>query len=245
MQVLNIFICVIVAIVFVLIISISIYKFVNKVKDNTMYKNVTTLLEDISSKMKNDLNFEKEIKEEKEVAKAKTQKIKKKKKETTLFDELDINFNLNDEDENVNLNSNDLFKLKRISKKNNAQELYDFKMILPNKILFIKIIPNYSNAEICMNNATKWQIRKSFNDTKENYIEIDEFVRFDAQKETKDIKACKLALVYPNANAILRYVNECEMKFVTPKTDLNGLFVMTYQDLKTNYNDIKCEGKKI
>jgi hypothetical protein len=35
------------------------------------------------------------------------------------------------------------------------------------------------------------------------------------------------------------------MKFVTPKNNLNGLFVMTYNDLLENYKNIKCEGKKI
>ena len=49
-------------------------------------------------------------------------------------------------------------------------KVYDFVLTLDqfkysvNKILFIKIIPNFFNAEICMNNAVKWQIKKSFND---------------------------------------------------------------------------------
>ena len=226
-----------------LIFFIIIIKIITAAKDNRMYKNITNLLNDIAKKLKLDLEFEKEkIKEEN--AKKEEPKKKKKGKVPTLFDELDINIDL-EVDEEVKKLPDNVFSVERISKKNNASELYDFKMILPNKILFIKIIPNFSNAEICMNNAVKWQIRKSFNDNSNHFIDVDEFVRFDPQKEIDYIKTSKVAIIYPNANTILRYVNECEMKFVTPKNNLNGLFVMTYNDLLENYKNIKCEGKKI
>lgn len=241
---LNIIVLIVFGLLLIFCILFLIIRIINVKKDNTMFRNVTNLLNNIANKLKNDLEDEKLKSEVKKVNTNNNKKRKKNNKQPTLFDELDINLDLEQEEEITKIPDN-AFKVERVSKKNNAQALYDFKMVLPNKILFIKIIPNFSNAEICMNNAVKWQIKKSFNDKSNKFIDVDEFVRFDPQKEIDYIKTSKVALIYPHSNTILRYINECEMKFVTPKNDLNGLFVMTYQNLVDNYKDIKCEGKKI
>ena len=41
---------------------------------------------------------------------------------------------------------------------------YDYILKTPKFNYYIKVVPNLSNQEICVNNSVKWQLRKSFND---------------------------------------------------------------------------------
>lgn len=110
---------------------------------------------------------------------------------------------------------------------------YDIYFETKNNIYFIKIVYNFSNAEICINNAVKWETRTSPMDNKTKFIEgIDSLMikKFDSIKK----KVNKLYIVYPNAHSILKYINECEMIFVDEKTDCYGANVITYQKLKDN-----------
>ena len=116
---------------------------------------------------------------------------------------------------------------------------YDFILDTPNFKYFIKVIPNFASYEITINNSIKWQIRRSYTDESLNFANgVEEFMRYDipnqAGKTTK-----KIYIIYPNSRSLLKYVNECEMEFVTPETDIYGTQVITYLALNEDLSLIK------
>ena len=57
---------------------------------------------------------------------------------------------------------------------------------------------------------------------------VDKLMRLDLE----DPKSRKLYIIYPNATSLLKYINECEMVFVRPETDVYGTNVISYAGLK-------------
>lgn len=119
----------------------------------------------------------------------------------------------------------------------NAQ--YDYILKTPNYDYYIKVVPNLSNQEICVNNSVKWQLRKSFNDETMRFVEgIEGLMRMelDTPKAYK-----KLYIIYPNARTLLKYINECEMVFIHPNTDVYGTNIIPYVAIKENLNLIEIK----
>ena len=117
------------------------------------------------------------------------------------------------------------YKIERITSK----EPYDYIFKTPKYNYYVQIVPNFGAYEICINNSVKWQIRKSFNDNSMNFVpNVDKLMRLDLD----DPKAKKLFLIYPTATSLLKYINECEMIFVRPETDVYGANVIPYVALK-------------
>ncbi len=117
------------------------------------------------------------------------------------------------------------YKIERITSK----EPYDYIFKTPNHNYYIQVVPNFGTYEICINNSVKWQIRKSFNDNSMNFVpNVEKLMRLDID----DPKAKKLYIIYPNATSLLKYINECEMIFVRPETDVYGANVVPYAGLK-------------
>ncbi len=114
------------------------------------------------------------------------------------------------------------------------KETYDYYFEGPNHIYFVKVIYNFANHEICINNAIKWQLRRiNENQEKTMFVEgIEALMRFDFGKTSK--KAHKLFIIYPNTRALLKVINECEMVFVYPDTDVYGANVVSYKRLVEN-----------
>ncbi len=117
------------------------------------------------------------------------------------------------------------YKIEKI----NSKEPYNYIFKTPKHNYYIQIVPNFGAYEICINNSVKWQIRKSFNDNSMNFVpNVDKLMRLDLD----DPKAKKLYIIYPNATSLLKYINECEMVFVRPETDVYGANVISYAGLK-------------
>ncbi len=118
---------------------------------------------------------------------------------------------------------------------------YDIYFECRTNIYFVKIVKNLSNHEICVNNRIKWQLSTSLNDSKVKLVEdieglMDKKIDFQTKKIVK-----KIFIIYPNAKLLLRYINECDLNFIYPTTDVYGANIITYQALKENPNLI--EGK--
>ena len=62
-------------------------------------------------------------------------------------------------------------------------------------------------------------------------------MRMDIKNEGKEIK--KLFIIYPNSRALLKVINECEMVFIDPKTDIYGSTIITYRQLEENFDLIE------
>lgn len=100
---------------------------------------------------------------------------------------------------------------------------------------YIKLIKNFNNAEISVNNPYMWQIRETLEEKKIKFVEgIYEFVNFKPEESKKQVT--KIALVYPNARALMRYINECELNFIYPDTIVNDCYIMTYEAVASNHD---------
>ena len=127
----------------------------------------------------------------------------------------------------------------RILKQKGPQRrpLYDYILKTKNFTYYIKLIQNNNLNEITVQSSVKWQIRKSPKHT--IYIsDIEEFMRLRIPDENNKVSK-KIALIYPDSKSLLRYINECELEFITPDTDVYGCNVVTYKQLYENLDIIK------
>lgn len=107
---------------------------------------------------------------------------------------------------------------------NIENKCYD-QIIKNDKITFIVKnikIPEY--AEIQINNKVTWEIKYGAGNTpgkaqpyKKMLKDISEFMNLETN--TNEIK---LVIASPNPKKIVKYINECEIVFVTPYTDVYG-----------------------
>ena len=117
--------------------------------------------------------------------------------------------------------------------KKNDTSTFDYTFETPRVVYYIKIIPNLLNEEICVNNSVKWQLRRSFNDETLRFVEeVDGLMRMEINS-SKNHK--KLYIIYPNSRALLKVINECEMVFITPETDIYGANIITFKQLEDNF----------
>lgn len=127
------------------------------------------------------------------------------------------------------------FKLEKI-----YSEAFDYIFQTPRYLYYIKVIANMGNQEICVNNAVKWQLRKAFNDESIRFVEhVEGLMRMDIDSKNKEVK--KLYIVYPNARSLLKYINECEMIFIHPDTDVYGTNIIPFVALAENPKLLKVD----
>ena len=104
---------------------------------------------------------------------------------------------------------------------------------------YIKVVPNFNNQEITVNNSVKWQLRKSFNDESLRFVDgIEPLMRMELPQSDDKINK-KLYIVYPSARTLLKYINECEMEFVHADTDVYGTNIITFINLRENRDIIE------
>ena len=115
---------------------------------------------------------------------------------------------------------------------------YDYYIESDEHSYLIKLINNTNNQEICVNNAIKWQLRNGIHDKGLRFVEgVEELMRMDVKNDGKVIH--KLFVIYPNSRALLKVINECEMIFITPSTDIYGAKVITYKQLEEDFSLIE------
>lgn len=132
-------------------------------------------------------------------------------------------------------------KIERPKKKSEAYLMpYDYILESKKYRYHIKLIPNLANQEICVNNSVKWQLRRSFNDESLRFVEnVEQLMRLDLPHTSNNKANKKLYIIYPNARSLLKYINECEMEFVHPHTDVYGTNIITYIALSEHLDLIK------
>ena len=109
------------------------------------------------------------------------------------------------------------------------ERTHDYYFETPTKRYYIKIVYNPGNHEICVNNALKWQLRRTFVDEKMYFVEgIEPLMRMEFPQSNKESK--KIYVIYPNAKSLLKYINECEMVFIHPTTDVYGTNIITFNE---------------
>lgn len=125
---------------------------------------------------------------------------------------------------NKNIEAYDL-----VCEKNRA---YDIKLSTKSFVYYIKIIKNFSNDEICVNSKYKWQLRSSaFDNTLRLVSDIENLMNLEIQPDPRRLIR-KIYLIYPSCSNLLKYINECEMIFIYPDTDVYGTNIITYKEIK-------------
>ena len=103
-------------------------------------------------------------------------------------------------------------------------------------LFLVKIIHNSSTSEICVNSPLMWQVRRSKNDTKNSYLKnIDGLMKHEfSPLELNGRKAKKIYVIYKDSRGLLMYINESEMRFIEPRTNVHGATVVSFNDLVNN-----------
>ena len=108
---------------------------------------------------------------------------------------------------------------------------YDYIFTTKDAKIYIMLVSNFTEGEICINAPTKWQVRRNYEDTSLHFVpRVDRLMRFEPPYE-EGKKTKRLYIIYPATRSLLRYINECEMEFVRPTTDVNGTNVISYSEL--------------
>ena len=108
-------------------------------------------------------------------------------------------------------------------------DIYDIDLKVNNKHYAIKvlIIPEYS--EIQINNRSTWELKYGAGNTpgkvQPHKRYLNEISAFQARNFNNDIT--KLVLISPKPKKVVKYINECEIVFVTPKVDVYGSRIIT------------------
>ena len=118
---------------------------------------------------------------------------------------------------------------------------FDYEMQYNNKIYLIKLIYHPSRAEINVNSKNYWQINRgkvSSRKTGEQMKGVYDLINFNLTKNNYPKNTVKLYVIYPDSISLLKVLNECEMQFITPKTDIYGTKINRFKDLEENINQL-------
>ena len=125
------------------------------------------------------------------------------------------------------------YKLRRVKRKP-----YDIYYETITHIYNIKVLANYKNQELFLKDKTNWQFIDHVEDLKHTEIKIAEFINLDSKNQgKKDI--IKMILIYPNAKAIISFINQCELNFVYDDKEIYGTKIVTYENLYNRHNIIE------
>ena len=136
------------------------------------------------------------------------------------------------EEKLVNVAGSD--NVKRILK----NKAFDFEVSYNNKLYLVKLIYHPSLAEINVNSRNYWQINKgtvSSRKSGEQMKGVYDLINFKLVDNNYPKNTIKLYVIYPDSRCLLKVLNECEMKFITPDTDIYGCRMNRFKDLEENF----------
>jgi hypothetical protein len=119
------------------------------------------------------------------------------------------------------------------------QESYQIEIDTPKQTFMIKIVPFYFNYELIITNSTFWCINQDPKEwrrsSKPNLVpKVERFVSLD---NTKDKPLTKVALIYPGAHNISRYLNESDVELVNFQKPVHGIFFVRFDELSLFFED--------
>ncbi len=113
-----------------------------------------------------------------------------------------------------------------ISEENNSA--YDALIKIKDSSFLIKTLAVPQNAEIVINNRTTWELRYGAGNNpgkaqpyKQYIPAIIPFMNYES-----DIDHRKVLIVSPKPKKVVKWINECEMIFVDPKTNVYGINII-------------------
>lgn len=137
------------------------------------------------------------------------------------------------------------FKLVELAEEENVKKIeknkaFDFEMKYNNKTFLIKMVYHPSRDEININSKDFWQVNHgvvSSRKTGEQMKNVYDLINYNLSEYGYDKSTVKLYVIYPYSNRLLKVLNECEMKFITPKIDIYGCRINNYSDLTENIDE--------
>ena len=123
--------------------------------------------------------------------------------------------------------------VKTISK----NKAFDYEMQYNNKIYLIKLIYHPSCAEINVNSKDYWQINRGVVSSRkdgEQMKGVYDLINYNLRENNYPKNTVKLYVIYPDSTGLLKVINECEMKFISPSTDIYGTKINRFKDLEEN-----------
>lgn len=115
---------------------------------------------------------------------------------------------------------------------NSNNQIYDYKLLVNDKTFLVKLLGIPSYAEIQINNVTTWEVKYGAGKNPgkaqpfRKYVHgIESFMNLKTQENE-----IRVVVLTPNAKKITKYINECEIVFVTSKTNVYGIRVVNEDD---------------
>lgn len=119
--------------------------------------------------------------------------------------------------------------------KNNKKELgYDYHLSFKTMEYYIKLIKNYSNAEISVHSKYQWQSKSSSSDRSIKQIKDVNYLIDKKVEKSQHKKIYKLFIIYPDARRLLLHKEICEIIFIDPQTDIYGVNLITFSELSND-----------
>ncbi len=117
---------------------------------------------------------------------------------------------------------------------NRTETCYDLEVKNNNMTFLIKLITIPEFAEIQINNKTTWEIKYGAGNTigkPQPYSKYLKNIASFMNLETTS-NQIKVVVASPTPKKMVKYVNECEIEFVTHNTDVYGVKLISYKNLE-------------
>ena len=117
---------------------------------------------------------------------------------------------------------------------------FDYEMLYNNKTFLVKLIYNPGKHEININSKDYWQLNKGVVASRKSGTQIKnvyDLINFKIDGVNYKKNTIKLYVIYPDSRSLMKVINECEMEFVKPKTDIYGTKMTKFTNLKKEINE--------
>lgn len=112
--------------------------------------------------------------------------------------------------------------------------LFNLELTINETIYLLKIINIPNNAEVQVNNMTTWEVKYGAGNhpgkaqPNHKYLSgIAGFMNYKPQTNEK-----RIVVMTPKSKKIVMYINECEIVFVTPTTNVYGVNIINMDDFQ-------------
>lgn len=126
-------------------------------------------------------------------------------------------------------------------KKIDKNKAFDYEIDYNNKKYLIKMIYHPSRCEINVNSANYWQINRGIVSSRksgEQMKGVYDLLKYKPSDNGYAKNTIKLYVIYPYSNRMMKVINECEMVFIKPNTDIYGTRLINYKNLKEDIKNI-------
>lgn len=123
--------------------------------------------------------------------------------------------------------------LKQFGKVKAVRKTYDYIVDTNSFVFLIKVVYNFAEHEISINNKNYWQLNDTVVASKKSGTKIEgiyDLINNDTFSFNKPHK--KVYVVYPSSRVLVKAVNESELTFITPEMDCYGVNVVKFDEIK-------------